>query len=206
MPSTGAQSEAIRARAAAADATMAKYQQLLAQAKAERGAIQLELDAISYDILSLPIEILTTIFANCALPAEDALHYLETDVAPRLLTHVCKRWRDIACSTPTLWSTICVDFNLRHVEGELAEHVRRAGAIPLDVTLQGDCDTLTDEENSDGDVLVEVPATQREHIASLAPFLDRIQCLCLDVTEDVAIALEAQLCEPTIPSFAALKT
>ncbi|KAJ7185368.1 hypothetical protein C8R46DRAFT_859589, partial [Mycena filopes] len=66
----------------------------------EKIAIQKSLDSTVYPILTLPVEITAAIFVHC-LP-EFPGHPSRT-VAPMLLGRICRRWRNIACSTPRLW-------------------------------------------------------------------------------------------------------
>ncbi|KAJ7841543.1 hypothetical protein B0H13DRAFT_2414683 [Mycena leptocephala] len=70
----------------------------------EKNLAQERLDSYKYPVLKLPNEIVSEIF----------MHFLPTYrfppltglFSPTLLTHVCRRWREIALSTPTLWSAI----------------------------------------------------------------------------------------------------
>ncbi|KAI9060853.1 hypothetical protein FKP32DRAFT_998248 [Trametes sanguinea] len=84
-------------------------------------------------ISKLPPEILTHIFSMVPrdLPSHGIAH-LEAkqtyDLVP--LTHVCRRWRDIALSASPLWSTVC-----ETLPSHVASHAFRARArhVPLTV-------------------------------------------------------------------------
>ncbi|KAJ7685650.1 hypothetical protein DFH06DRAFT_1159054 [Mycena polygramma] len=57
----------------------------------------------------VPPEILAEIFIHC-LPDDD---FVTPDLtaAPLILCGICRRWRDVALTTPTLWSSLLVEFD-----------------------------------------------------------------------------------------------
>ncbi|KAJ7267319.1 hypothetical protein C8J57DRAFT_1469570 [Mycena rebaudengoi] len=75
--------------------------------RAERDAIQAELDEIVYPVLTLPPEVTSEIFCWC-LPSTPAPVFLRPDPAapPLVLVAICRRWRNIALATPQLWSSL----------------------------------------------------------------------------------------------------
>ncbi|KAJ7187151.1 hypothetical protein C8R46DRAFT_285177 [Mycena filopes] len=66
-----------------------------------KSAVQRQLNAIRDPVARLPLELSSEIFLQCALPALEA---------HTTLLGVCHAWTDIAVSTPTLWSSIDLDF------------------------------------------------------------------------------------------------
>ncbi|KAJ7187152.1 hypothetical protein C8R46DRAFT_1059013 [Mycena filopes] len=66
-----------------------------------KSAIQRQLNSIRDPMGRLPLELSSEIFVQCALP---------TPEAHTVLLGVCHAWTDIAVSTPTLWSSIDLDF------------------------------------------------------------------------------------------------
>ncbi|KAJ6560449.1 hypothetical protein B0H19DRAFT_1147755 [Mycena capillaripes] len=63
-------------------------------------------DSTIHPILTLPPEITSEIFVHCLpTPAERERDVVNTAEAPLLLTHICREWRQIAISTPALWTT-----------------------------------------------------------------------------------------------------
>ncbi|KAJ7766730.1 hypothetical protein B0H16DRAFT_1412608 [Mycena metata] len=60
---------------------------------------------------ALPAEILGEIFVHC-LPEQEMVRP-DTKSAPLLLCNVCRRWRDVALSTPSLWGSLAIRFS-RH--------------------------------------------------------------------------------------------
>ncbi|KAH6911008.1 hypothetical protein BKA70DRAFT_1269181 [Coprinopsis sp. MPI-PUGE-AT-0042] len=53
----------------------------------------------------MPPDILRNIFSHC-VPNDTPEKIMQVSEAPLLLTQICRHWRDLAITTPTLWSTI----------------------------------------------------------------------------------------------------
>ncbi|KAJ7706930.1 hypothetical protein B0H17DRAFT_1125734 [Mycena rosella] len=97
--------------------------------------------AISRRVLALPPEILAEIFLHC-LPAEE---FVSPDItsAPILLCGICRHFREIALSTPRLWSSLRCDSDVfdmaQGTETKLIELIRswlsRARRTPLSLSL-----------------------------------------------------------------------
>ncbi|KAJ7200079.1 hypothetical protein B0H12DRAFT_1164769 [Mycena haematopus] len=69
----------------------------------------LRLSAVSRRALALPPEILAEIFYFC-LSFHDGLPNIpDPNDAPLVLCAVCRQWRNVALTTPHLWSSICFD-------------------------------------------------------------------------------------------------
>ncbi|GLB38244.1 putative F-box-like [Lyophyllum shimeji] len=73
-------------------------------------------------IRRLPVELLAYVFV---LSSEDDV------MLPVRVSHVCKKWREIALRTPTLWRRITLSPEINMWK----ERIRRAGACTLDVQL-----------------------------------------------------------------------
>ncbi|KAJ6504582.1 hypothetical protein C8R47DRAFT_151596 [Mycena vitilis] len=78
----------------------------IAEIKLEINRLQAELDSLTesltFPILSLPVEITSQIFVHC-LP--DSARDVSPLDAPLVLGRVCSVWRNIALSTPQLWTS-----------------------------------------------------------------------------------------------------
>jgi len=67
-------------------------------------------------------DILQEIFHHCLPAAHDAT--MKSSEAPLLLTHICRDWRHLALSTPSLWSSILIhQLKCLPQEGGFAEEV-----------------------------------------------------------------------------------
>ncbi|KAJ7094411.1 hypothetical protein C8R44DRAFT_890436 [Mycena epipterygia] len=100
--------------------------------------LRLQLDSIIYPILTIPPEITTEIFVHC-LPASRRLDVVNPEEAPLLLTHVCRDWREIAISTPALWTTLYIEADDRqaHFSAIVKMWLTRTGQCPLSVRING---------------------------------------------------------------------
>ncbi|KAJ7878196.1 hypothetical protein B0H13DRAFT_1722370 [Mycena leptocephala] len=129
---------AARARISQLDMWINTLQKMLKPLLAERAAAQEVLDSYKYPVLTMPNEILSEIFLNF-LPYP-ARPLLVGPLSPSFLCRICRRWRDIALSTPVLWSTMQLELDeptlypqqLRILEAWL----QRSGSCPLSISLE----------------------------------------------------------------------
>jgi len=85
----------------------------------------------------LPPELLGEIFRYC-LPQN--YHEKGAHKAVMLPSHVCKHWRDVALSTPTLWTNVVLHVTNETFESRAAlvtTWFARSGGLPLSFTLSG---------------------------------------------------------------------
>ncbi|KAJ7693809.1 hypothetical protein B0H17DRAFT_1199503 [Mycena rosella] len=134
----GTHSDTLRSIVAETTAKIHHYQSLLQKLLAKRDSAQLELDSLAYPILTLPPEITSEIFLH-SLPTsygDCERNAANPREAPMLLCYVCRTWREIALSTPALWTTI--DLHISDIEcAEIFQAwLDRAGAFPLFVKLK----------------------------------------------------------------------
>ncbi|KAJ7149600.1 hypothetical protein C8R46DRAFT_522036 [Mycena filopes] len=94
-----------RARVAELDAQILQLQDRIHDLELEKTRTQDRLDTYCYPVLRLPNEITSEIFVHY-LPAFPLRPPLTGIMSPTLLTQVCRAWREIALSTPTLWRAI----------------------------------------------------------------------------------------------------
>lgn len=96
---------------------------------------------------TLPPEILGMVFN---WTADMDMHLIHPTRAPLLFTRVCKKWRDVAHSTPQLWDTLWI--------GDIAGHriseswINRSGNVPLNLGLSFDYEYLREGEVSEEDL------------------------------------------------------
>jgi hypothetical protein len=97
--------EADRARVADLDAQISHLERSLSALREEKNLAQERLDSYKYPVLTLPNEIVSEIFIH-SLPAYPEYPPLTGLHSPTLLTHICRRWREIALGAPALWRAI----------------------------------------------------------------------------------------------------
>ncbi|KAF8146307.1 hypothetical protein K438DRAFT_1990938 [Mycena galopus ATCC 62051] len=73
----------------------------------------------TYPVLTLPPEIVGEIFTNW-LPSYPDCPPPRGSLSPLFLGQICRQWRTIAFSTPSLWRAIRVELMRGHSEKELA--------------------------------------------------------------------------------------
>ncbi|KAF8161768.1 hypothetical protein K438DRAFT_1859413, partial [Mycena galopus ATCC 62051] len=141
---------ALRRRIAELDAQIADHRRVLHDLEEARTAVERELHATPFPVLTLPAEITAEIFACCLLPFANlgwkGVIGEYRDIAPILLTQVCRAWRDVTLTTPRLWSTlvIIVDSVPAHaisnphlIDDFIDRWFARAGQCPLSFVFRG---------------------------------------------------------------------
>ncbi|KAF8178183.1 hypothetical protein K438DRAFT_1844704 [Mycena galopus ATCC 62051] len=111
----------------------------LAELRAEQVAAQERLDSYKYPVLSLPNEITSEIFIHF-LPPYPRCPPVVGRFSPTHLTHICRRWRELALSTPALWRAIGpsdpdLDPQVIDVSKISDAWVSRSGSCPLSIEI-----------------------------------------------------------------------
>ncbi|KAK7021246.1 F-box domain-containing protein [Favolaschia claudopus] len=101
-----------KARLSATEEEIAGTLNHLQRLENRRRDILVDINALESPILDLPAEIVCEIFLRCLLHPHVVPRAHD---APILLTHVCRRWREIALSFPGLWTSISVSAVLTHI-------------------------------------------------------------------------------------------
>ncbi|KAJ7682210.1 hypothetical protein DFH06DRAFT_289645 [Mycena polygramma] len=137
---------ALRKRLLELDAQIGQQKIVLSELERARGAAERELHATAtFPILTLPVEITAEIFVH-SLPAvdDDLSEVCCSRTVPFNISCVCRAWRDIAVTTPQLWSTLRVSFD--SIPSQIASErdivkdfidrwLTRAGTCPLSLIL-----------------------------------------------------------------------
>lgn len=89
-----------------------------------------------YDPASiLPAEIVSEIFIHVLLPPYPICPPLAGISSPTQLTHVCRKWREIASSTPSLWRAITIPHSWDLGRSFVQTWLRRSGSCPLSLHM-----------------------------------------------------------------------
>ncbi|KAJ7604338.1 hypothetical protein FB45DRAFT_850887, partial [Roridomyces roridus] len=137
---------AARDRIAELDLEIEDFQRSLEMRQLERRRLRDALASYSYPVLTLPAEVTSEIFMQF-LPPFRQRPSLVGPLSPSLLLRICRRWRDIALSTPALWSTMTLDIEFEdeklheHQLGLLHSWLQRSGHCPLSIALVGSYST-----------------------------------------------------------------
>ncbi|KAJ7739079.1 hypothetical protein DFH07DRAFT_892494 [Mycena maculata] len=96
-----------------------------------KGAAQRQLNAIRDPMARMPLEISSEIFLQCRNSRPEP----SADQPPLLFLNICNGWRDIALSTPALWSAIHADKPKDDLGSILVTWLKRAGGRALSISL-----------------------------------------------------------------------
>ncbi|KAJ7896048.1 hypothetical protein B0H14DRAFT_2495602 [Mycena olivaceomarginata] len=94
-----------RARVSDLDAQILLLERSLSELQSEKQLVLERLCSYKYPVLTMPTEIIAEIFVHF-LPLYPICPPLLGPDSPTLLTHICRKWREIALTTPTLWRAI----------------------------------------------------------------------------------------------------
>ncbi|KAJ7659757.1 hypothetical protein DFH06DRAFT_1130510 [Mycena polygramma] len=135
----------------------------------EHDDIQGRLNGTFYPFLTLPTEIIIEIFVRCLA---DKVVLPSSDTLPMVLGSVCRQWRSIALSTPTLWASLelTLDPNLpREFYIVLETWLSRSGQQPLTLSASYQCDSAT----SSSEALTLLLTNHADHMVDLELWLPR---------------------------------
>ncbi|KAJ7137277.1 hypothetical protein C8R46DRAFT_1361877 [Mycena filopes] len=85
---------------------IALYKKYIAALEEQADELEEDLALIVYPVLSLPLEITSTIFVHC-LPSHGRVKP-SSSRAPLLLAQICHDWREIALATCALWRSVYI--------------------------------------------------------------------------------------------------
>ncbi|KAF8178172.1 hypothetical protein K438DRAFT_1938871 [Mycena galopus ATCC 62051] len=134
--------ETDRALVARIQARILDLEYSLAELRAEQAVAQQRLDSYKYPVLTLPNEITSEIFIHF-LPPYPICPLVVGMFSPTHLTHICRRWREIALATPALWRAIGPsnpDLDPEDIDmSKISDAwVRRSGSCPLSIEINED--------------------------------------------------------------------
>ncbi|KAK0440404.1 uncharacterized protein EV420DRAFT_1133605 [Desarmillaria tabescens] len=190
------------------DERIAQTHQLLHALKGERAQAAEDLrhaKIVLHPMRTIPDDILREIFLHNTLTWEDlvdagrrlAFHdSLDPRCGPWVLTHVCRNWRSVALSMPSLWNCISLDFNVYYrqrdrpacVALQLGLHIQRARRSPLSIRIESMVDIHT--HNAFPIILssmsqwkhlhIRVPPATCHQLAQCKAFLENLEEACID--------------------------
>lgn len=125
-----------RATIVECDAQILELESALESLKEKKKLVQNRLDAYAYPVMTLPNEMVAEIFVRF-LPVYPECPPPIGLLSPYLLCQICRKWREVALSTPALWRAFSLSLrkpsrfeqNLRLLEVSL----QRSGSCPLSI-------------------------------------------------------------------------
>ncbi|KAF8215581.1 hypothetical protein K438DRAFT_602902 [Mycena galopus ATCC 62051] len=139
------------------DAKILDLERSLFALRTEKQLARERLDSFKYPVLALPNEITAEIFIHF-IPLYPDCPPFAGPHSPTLLTQICRKWREIAVGTPTLWRAILVPSPNNSSSSDRCVHLceawlNRSGCCPLSVHLP----------NEEDQVVLEILATLVPH-------------------------------------------
>ncbi|KAJ7700351.1 hypothetical protein B0H17DRAFT_1176763 [Mycena rosella] len=128
---------AYRSRITAIENHILELQHTLGALEQEKDLLKDRLDAYTYPVLAVPNEIVSEIFIHF-LPIYPRRAPLIGPHSPSLLGQICRKWRDIALSTPALWRAVTLSLDTTHLEQQLQRlkfFLKRSGSCRLSIEL-----------------------------------------------------------------------
>ncbi|KAJ6532853.1 hypothetical protein DFH09DRAFT_1092609 [Mycena vulgaris] len=94
-----------RARVEDLDAQISDLGNSLSELKTERQSFHAQFDAFVYPVLTLPNEITPEIFFR---RGDTFVTWISAPTFPLFLGHICRKWREIALTTSSLWTEVAL--------------------------------------------------------------------------------------------------
>ncbi|KAF7367528.1 F-box domain-containing protein [Mycena sanguinolenta] len=157
-----------RSRVADLDVEILVLEQALSALRVQRTQAQDRLDAYKYPVLTFPNEITAEIFTHF-LPNYPYCPTLIGGYSPTLLTQVCRKWREIALQTPTLWRAISLpDRNIPVEEQKRLSDVWLSRSPGCPISFHYDKDLNED-------------SGEAEFLSTIAPYRARLEDLVVNL-------------------------
>ncbi|KAJ7248845.1 hypothetical protein B0H12DRAFT_711470 [Mycena haematopus] len=131
--------EADRTRLPQIEAQILDLERSLEALRAEKKGVQDRLHSYKYPVLTLPNEILSEILIQ-VLPPYPICPTLLGIFTPVSLTRICRKWREVALTTPELWRAfrlmaLPLPFGLASHCRRFEAWISRSGSLPLSVNI-----------------------------------------------------------------------
>ncbi|KAJ7192826.1 hypothetical protein GGX14DRAFT_479570 [Mycena pura] len=102
----------------------------------EKTAVQERLNYYKYPVLTLPTEIICEIFIRF-IPIYPLCPPFFGPLSPTVLTHICRKWRDIALATSELWRAISLS-KIREPFDPRDIWLSASSRLPISISIRGE--------------------------------------------------------------------
>ncbi|KAJ7322842.1 hypothetical protein DFH08DRAFT_888033 [Mycena albidolilacea] len=134
--STTSSRAADRAYIAEIDSQISSLKESIQVLEGKKLRAQERLNSYAYPVLKLPNEIVSEIFIQF-LPVYPFPPPMLGPLSPTFLSHICRRWREVALSTPMLWRAVSLpDCDQYVVRPQLELWMSRSGCLPLSIDME----------------------------------------------------------------------
>ncbi|KAJ7113029.1 hypothetical protein C8R44DRAFT_856073 [Mycena epipterygia] len=148
MSSSAARRAADRARIADIDDEIRRLELSIRVFRKEKKILQTRLNSYMYPVLTLPNEIVSDIFTQI-LPVYPLCPPLVGPLSPHELTQICRKWREIALTTPALWRAVSIgSSDLDNVSPQRQLHILQSwlgrSACPVSIQINAGSESMRD--------------------------------------------------------------
>ncbi|KAJ7506870.1 hypothetical protein B0H11DRAFT_245559 [Mycena galericulata] len=150
--------EDLRKRIKEISSTITRHREILRDLEKQKSSLQGELNSIRDPMARLPLEISSNIFMQC-LSTTNTITLPNPRGPPMVFVQICQSWRNIALSTPSLWTSIRVERPSLKFVNFLEIWLERARNLPLSIVLFDSLDYESIQE-----LVVEQRAGQLRHL------------------------------------------
>ncbi|KAJ7659131.1 hypothetical protein DFH06DRAFT_1195099 [Mycena polygramma] len=168
-----------RRRMAQIDLEISTFEISINKLKLEQAILRDRLSNYIYPVLTLPNEIVSEIFLQTLDPSDNPFHLFNSLIcgpaSPLFLGHICQRWRDIALSTPSLWTTISL-------RTDIPNPYRQLWLLGIWLTRSRQCSlsvTIADNSRQSN-----TASLVRRFVDAIAPHHMRLEVLMLKLAYD----------------------
>ncbi|KAJ7684234.1 hypothetical protein DFH06DRAFT_1155082 [Mycena polygramma] len=123
-----------RARVVHLDIQIRDLREKLRALELEKKIAQERLDSYKYPVLTVPNELISEIFLH-VLPVYPLAPPLAGPSSPTALSQICRRWREIALATPSLWRAITLYGHEDPSPQRTETWLSRSGVCPLSISV-----------------------------------------------------------------------
>ncbi|KAJ7506883.1 hypothetical protein B0H11DRAFT_2323538, partial [Mycena galericulata] len=162
--------EDLRKRIKEISSTITHHREILRDLEKQKSSLQGELNSIRDPMARLPLEISSNIFMQC-LSTTNTITLPNPRGPPMVFVQICQSWRNIALSTPSLWTSIRVERPSTKFVKFLEIWLERARNLPLSIVLFESLDYDSIQE-----LVVEQRAGQLRHL-EIAPLFVSLETL-----------------------------
>ncbi|KAJ7038890.1 hypothetical protein C8F04DRAFT_331298 [Mycena alexandri] len=153
--------QADRIRAAELDSQITALERSLSALRVQKTLVQGRLNSYKYPVLDLPNEIVSEIFIHF-LPVYPKCPPSAGILSPTNLTHICRKWREIASATPMLWRASALplrpSLSFAQQAGETDHWLRRSRSCPISIEIVEDYCEATKPDGWASEVLAVLDA------------------------------------------------
>ena len=152
---------------------LASIEAIMSQLARRRASCRRRINELSSTTARIPSEILSEIFLIACQPVNDGRRSRKA-VTPPFIGSICRRWRDVAWSTPFLWNTILLHISRKNHGTQvqfLRDRLLKASSAPLNIRL-----TAEDDAHLAFEAIMRILVTRSDYWLTFNSSLPPLEC------------------------------